>query len=298
MKRGSRGLWMRVPTSRQATRMTALALMTMLLVLGLPATALANPSGDGKPLPAVPHSDHLKNLFLDEDQFDQVSSGAQFALERRFGPRYAQVAPSGDSTVTSPLSPTDTSTLTNSPGADTSAQDTQSETTVALAGSNLISSFNDSGSFSSSTNHFTGWSSGPAAGAAFIDHGTLPSSTEGDAGDPVLAVDNTTGRTYLATLGFTTGNNIQVFRSDDSGATFGAPVNAPPGYGGTSAFQDKEWVAVDNFSGTGRGNVYLAWRKFNLSPAGIFFTRSTDAGSTFTPNQGLQLTSSGQGAFP
>ncbi len=51
---------------------------------------------------------------------------------------------------------------------------------------------------------------------------------------------------------------IQVFRSDDNGITWMAPVNGTPG--GSS--EDKQWIAVDNFAGPGNGNVYLISRSF------------------------------------
>jgi subtilisin-like proprotein convertase family protein len=187
----------------------------------------------------------------------------------------------------------------NDPTDDTTAQDTQSETSVAALGSNVVVAFNDSGSFTGSNNHFTGYASSSNTGGTFTDHGTLPASGEGDAGDPALARDNATGAFYLATLGFTTGERIQVFKSIDGGATFGAPVNATPGYAGSFDFQDKEWLAVDNRAGTGQGNVYLCWTNFNAAntDSQIRFTRSTDDGASFGPSGGTLLSNGGQGCF-
>ncbi len=127
---------------------------------------------------------------------------------------------------------------------------THSETTALSFGSTIIGGFNDSGSFASG-NHFTGWSRSTDGGATWTDGGTLPASAAGDAGDPVLARDITSGVIYFATLGFTNGNVIQVFRSTDNGATWLAPVNGTPG----GASEDKEWITVDNFVGSGNGNV-------------------------------------------
>ncbi len=189
-------------------------------------------------------------------------------------------------------------TAVNNPAADATAQDTQSETTIAAKGNNVIVAWNDSGSFTGSNNHFTGWAQSGNNGLSFADKGALPTSTEGDAGDPVLAVDQTVNATYLATLGFTTGENLQVFKSTDDGQTFGAPVNGTPGYAGTGDFQDKEWLAVDNTAGAGNHNVYLCWTRF-LAAGGaeIRFTRSLDQGATFGPNLGTLISTGGQGCF-
>ena len=69
-------------------------------------------------------------------------------------------------------------------------------------------------------------------------------------------------------------------------------MNGTPG--GSS--EDKQWMAVDNFAGSGNGNVYLISRRFSGTP-GIYMFRSTDNGSTFVPNSGTQLWTGGQGAF-
>jgi hypothetical protein len=181
--------------------------------------------------------------------------------------------------------------LVNNAPADATAQDTQSETALVLgSGSNVISGFNDSGSFLGGSKHFTGFSTSADGGSSWTDGGTLPFDTSGDAGDPVLARNTTTGRVYLATLAFS-GSNLQLFRSDNDGSSWMAPVNAAPGMTGE---QDKEWVAVDNFAGAGNGNVYVAWRAFSSGATdGIRFTHSTDAGTTFGPPTGLLIAAPG-----
>ena len=191
-------------------------------------------------------------------------------------PERAVGAPPGFSTLA----------LVNDPAADLTVRDTQSETTIAVAGRNLVSAYNDSGSFIDRKFHFTGYSTSSDGGRSWQDRGTLPDSNEGDGGDPVLATDTRAGRVYLVTLGFKTGTNLQLFRSEDSGTTFAGPVNATPGFGGTQSFQDKPWIAVDNYPGAGRGNVYLGWRQFGGPGGGMKFTAPPTAAPPGVPPAG------------
>src|SRR5215510_13075013 len=195
----------------------------------------------------------------------------------------------GDVEVVSP----DNSLVNNNAGSTGTAFFTQSETTLVAFGNTVVVGFNDSGSNSGGTNKFTGFARSTDGGATFTDGGTLPTNPNGDAGDPVMARDNTTGRIYFATLGFTV-STIQVFRSDNDGATWMLPVNGTPGGSG----EDKEWITVDNFAGPGNGNVYLVSRRFGATGGGpgIYVFRSTDDGQTFRPTNGTQIVPSGQGA--
>jgi hypothetical protein len=193
----------------------------------------------------------------------------------------------GPVSVTSP----NNSLTNNNAGATGTGLFTQSETSIVAFGNTVVVGFNDSGSNSGGTNKFTGFARSTDGGATFTDGGTLPTNPGGDAGDPVLARDNTTGRLYFATLGFSV-STIQVFRSDDDGATWMPPVNGTPG--GSS--EDKQWMAVDNFAGPGNGNVYMLSRRFGAGP-GIYFFRSTDQGATFGPNLGTLIVTGSQGAY-
>jgi hypothetical protein len=187
--------------------------------------------------------------------------------------------------------------LVNDPAEDgTSPQDTHSETSLVLAGTTVIVGFNDSNRFNGGTLlHVTGFSRSTDRGATFADLGTLPENN--DLGDPALARDDVTGRIYFATLDVNNLATIRLFRSDDNLATFVGPaINAAPG----RARLDKEWLAVDNFAGSGQGNVYHIARDFG-NGAGIFLFRSTNHGDSFGPNGGVLIASAGnfnvQGAW-
>jgi hypothetical protein len=185
--------------------------------------------------------------------------------------------------------------LTNNNGGNLGTQGfTHSETTTIAFGNTVLVGFNDSGSYTGTNNKFTGYAYSTDGGTTWTDGGVLPTNPNGDVGDPILARDNTSGRIYYGTLQFS-GSGMDVFHSDDGGVTWSAPAQGAPGRNG---FQDKEWIAVDNFAGPGQGNVYLVNRDFG-SGNGIFFTRSTDQGNTFGPSGGTAIALAGatQGAF-
>jgi hypothetical protein len=205
----------------------------------------------------------------------------------------AGMVPNGRGLVTSPTVPTDV-LVNNNTGGLSNSSFTQSETSLIAYGNKVLIAFNDSGAATGRANKFTGYSRSFDGGLSFTDGGTLPTNVGGDAGDPVLARDDSTGRIYYSTLGNTV-STIQMFRSDDDGATWMQPVNATPG----GSEEDKQWHVVDNFAGSGNGNVYILSRRFGGSGAGpgIYFFRSTDNGSTFGPNNGTLITPDNQGAY-
>lgn len=253
-------------------------------------------------LPAPAQDVHYE-IYRDSAKFEQVSSAMQSLLIAKFGRRTALDAKGNP---VQPPSPSWASTaipdwpggvisvlansLVNNAAGDATAQDTQSETALVLgSGSNLVAGFNDSGSYdpANGQDQFTGWAYTSDGGTSWTDPGRLPG--DNDAGDPVLARDTTTGRIYYSTLSFS-GGFINVFRSDDDGVIWLDAVNGTPGiFGG-----DKEWITVDNYAGSGNGNVYMLTRDFGAGN-GIYFTRSTDQGATWGPSGGT-LIASGAGA--
>ena len=175
--------------------------------------------------------------------------------------------------------------LVNDPNLDLTGQNTQSETTLVLGSGDVVcAAFNDSGSAVGGAQKLTGFSRSTDGGNTWTDKGALPDDPSGDGGDPVLTRSRSSGTIFLSTLQ-STGSGIQVFRSTNNCKSFNTPVQGAPGKTG---FQDKEWITVDNYKGSGQGNVYLLERDFGPGN-GIFFFRSTDDGLTFGPSGGTLI---------
>ncbi len=187
--------------------------------------------------------------------------------------------------------------LVNDPTNDPGNNTTQSEPSIAMRGAVIVVGYNDSGEFPGASS-LTGYSFSNDGGASFTDAGVLDPVAGGlNLGDPSLAVDRT-GRFFFATLAqdAAAGSFIGVARSTATtpAVTFGPPVLIPgldP-----AGFQDKELIAVDTTGGANDGNVYVVWTEFPASqnpPTRILFSRSTDAGVTYsTP---VRINTSGQG---
>ncbi len=254
-----------------------------------PATDRRRPLLSARRFKANLHLEFLEDrTLLDAGQLLYHPEAVLRVLHSAADPAPKAVVPGGSTLPP----PTPANVLVNDPGEDgTSAQDTQSETSLVVAGTDVLAGFNDSLLYNGSSNlHFTGFARSSDSGDSFQDLGALPNTPGGDGGDPALARDNVTGRTYLVTLSL---NNpsIPLFRSDDNFATFLPVINAAPGHSG---LLDKEWVAVDNAAGAGQGNVYVVVRDFG-SGNGIYLSRSTDHGDTFGPGGGVQVVSAGGG---
>src|SRR5499426_758313 len=192
----------------------ALIIFLSLAFLGLFSISRSSAQDERKLAPAAIRSEHLFGPF-DYDAF----------LERE----KAGLIPdqSGVVEVISPLN----SLTNNNAGSTGTGLFTQSETSIVAFGNTVVVGFNDSGSNSGGTNKFTGFARSTDGGATFTDGGTLPTNPNGDAGDPVLARNEATGRIYFATLQFS-GSGIMVFRYDDNGATWAAPAQGAPGKSG------------------------------------------------------------------
>jgi hypothetical protein len=85
-------------------------------------------------------------------------------------------------------------------------------------------------------------------------------------------------------------SGIIVSASRDGGLTWNAPVPAINHVNTVTPFEDKPGIVTDNATGsTFKGNVYIAWTRFDVYGSHdpechtqIYFSRSTDGGKTFS----------------
>ena len=115
-------------------------------------------------------------------------------------------------------------------------------------------------------------------GQTWQDVGPLPFPSGTNTGDDVTVVFDAGGHGFVAAMVTPEADglmsredrNVAVWRTDDGGRTFQAPVLAV-----AHEFVDHPWLAVDSMTGT----LYVTWVADGNASAG--FTRSTDGGRTF-----------------
>ena len=159
---------------------------------------------------------------------------------------------------------------------------TQSETTIAALGNNLLAGWNDSKGFCSPTEAVQGYAWSVDGGVTWSDGGSVPALLSGGRyhGDPVHAVNRKTGDFYILGLyeGGMSGSGLALARGHFAGGSFVFDDNRQIAVGGTS-FLDKEWFAVDSLT----GNLYVSWTDFpNAGGDDIVFVRSTDNGLSWS----------------
>jgi hypothetical protein len=194
------------------------------------------------------------------------------------------------------LQPAFSNVRVNDPSLDTHEPDqsTQSETSIAVAGSHVAVGYNDSqqtGLALTAGSNLTGYSYSTDRGASFTDGGALPNTPEFvNFGDPWLA-STRTGDMYYSTLALDLFNgnlDVAVAKSTDGGKAWATPVPVfrPP----FSIFYsgDKPALATGRDPAVkARDNLYAAWDDFSFNTVnGKFFTglpvaSSTDGGATW-----------------
>jgi hypothetical protein len=169
---------------------------------------------------------------------------------------------------------------------------TQSETSVAAFGGNIVVGYNDSAALYTASRSMNGYSYSSDNGVTWTDGCGTPSGLDiVNVGDPSVVV-NRHGVFYYTSLAMDyTGTDgargvIGVSKSTDGGRTFGYPVavnpNVPPlqstpGWGGevTQHLSDKELAAVDNSGGSRDGTVYVAWNDYSATTLSGAYTKTS-----------------------
>jgi hypothetical protein len=130
-------------------------------------------------------------------------------------------------------------------------------------------------------------------GRTWHDNGPLPlPSGVSFGGDPSVAFD-AHGAGYVASLGSSgSGDGVYVWRTGDGGRTFHMPVAVEQGQPA-----DHPWLAVDTSSERGGGDLYVAWATRDVAglgyAGGLAFSRSTNAGQSFTAPRIISAPASG-----
>jgi hypothetical protein len=123
-------------------------------------------------------------------------------------------------------------------------------------------------------------------GASWQAGGRPPAPTAGPAGDDVTVAFGGDGRGYVCAARSGHGSNLStanpdanravyVWRTEDGGRTFSAPVTLTQG-----SYSDHPWVAAGQGRSATAHNVYVAWGA-GPSHTALEFTRSTNGGVTF-----------------
>lgn len=171
--------------------------------------------------------------------------------------------------------------LVNNPSTDSMNLTTQSETSIAVFGQNVVVGFNDSNTHPN--NNFSGYAFSKDGGSTFSDAGNIPpQANSGNFGDPVVVADSQ-GNFYYVMLVRNNGSNfdrIGVAKSVDGGQTFSAPVTASTGSAiAANDWLDKPWIAVDPDT----DDILVVWGNFKQTGGvALQFSKSTNHGMSFT----------------
>jgi len=102
--------------------------------------------------------------------------------------------------------------------------------------------------------------------------------------DPTLVADRL-GNFYISVLDFVPAatsindsSTAAFYKSTDGGVSWTGPTPISPIF--PPAFEDKQFITVDNTAGPTDGNVYMSWTRFP-NPDRIMFVRSTDGIASF-----------------
>ena len=194
-----------------------------------------------------------------------------------------------------------TDTIQSFTGTRPFEESTQSETSIAVAGNDIVVGYNSSAgepivkignSLFATHIFFSGFSVSHDGGATWKS-GFIPPPPRSieTLGDPSVGVDRA-GNFYYTSLAADAAFNlvIAVNKSTDHGTTF-----APAVIAATDNGADKDWMAVGPDPAVpGRDNIYVTWTSFRSNRSSqLWFARSTDGGATWTSKAIFAPVSSG-----
>jgi hypothetical protein len=233
-----------------------------------------------------------RSWMLHPEVFDYLSSGGKRAAlyvsglmeapQERYAPQIPQRA-------IAPLATSPGYNLrVNNPSLDRFGV-TQSETTVASTGNNIVVSFNDTGAINLIflDINLSGYAVSTNGGITFAQR-RVPTPRSGfNLGDGVVDT-GPNGEFYYSMLSLIIDGRVLVgvSKSTDGGSTFSEPVNASTTASSTVDFLDKEWLTVDKGANSPfRGNVYVTWTQVPATGEAQFIqcARSTNGGATWGP---------------
>jgi len=265
------------------------------------AAILFGAGGSTAQSPVTHNPQDVAQHILSTKAAQLMTSPARAALEmfakgeRRFsGSRSKIDAPKAKTAIggQSPPTPAFTNVRVNDPSTDTHQidQTTQSETSVAVAGSNVAVGYNDSQQgllFLTAGANLSGYAYSSDGGASWTDGGTIPNSTGlVNLGDPWLTSDRA-GNMYYSTLAIDafTGLDVGVARSTNGGRTWSMPVIASPTNVPFYLADKDAIVAGPDPSVKSRDNLYDTWDDFFCDDVSCFsglpVARSTDGGASW-----------------
>jgi prepilin-type processing-associated H-X9-DG protein len=176
---------------------------------------------------------------------------------------------------------------------------TQSESSIAVSGSNIVVGYNDNQDPNTST--YSGYSYSNDGGKTWTDGGgILPNPGDFDANDPSVKADSK-GNFYDSMLVENgTFTKVGVAKSTDGGKTFSSPVIVDSvNASATPAFIDKEYLYVGkNPTNPSQDIIHIAYTKFTTSAAEIIYKRSLDGGITWQDSCTLNPGGDSVGAMP
>jgi BNR/Asp-box repeat. len=204
------------------------------------------------------------------EQWDQIESMLRQASPSGEAPRERPLSPALDAQIQKTLGTIQVSDPSTDVNFSRFSGFTQSETSTAWCGDNVVVGFIDTGSLFETLFgpagglSATGVARSTNKGVTYTDLGFLnpgPGITDVLAGDPVVACTDSTTFYYASLFLRATTSDISVSKSVDGGATFGDPVSAVS-KDRTTHLLDKEWMAVDP---TSPNKLFVAYTDIDLS---------------------------------